>query len=92
MKTTNDKKGVGVMDKILVIIALATAVFISVMILIFIKCGSIPDTLCACYFGFIGGECGVMGWIKNVKERRKEREYELEDRAERKDEDERDTD
>ena len=79
-KMNKDKKRIGVMDKILVIIALATAVFISVMILIFIRCGSIPDTLCACYFGFVGGECGVMGWIKNVKERRTEREYELEDR------------
>ena len=78
MKTKN--KRIGVMDLILVIVALMAVSFIVTMIALFINYGSIPDTLCTCFFVAIGGECGVMGWIKTTKERSRERRYELEDR------------
>ena len=29
----------------------------------------IPDTLCQCVFALLGGECGVMGWIKTNKDK-----------------------
>ena len=74
------KKKTGVMDLILVIVAVMAVAFIVTMIVLFINYGSIPDTLCACFFAAIGGECGVMGWIKTTKERKRERGYELEDR------------
>ena len=74
------KKKVSVMDMILAIIFITTVVFIIAMIKIYDEHESIPDTLCTCYFATIGGEFGVMGWIKTTKERKRERQYELEDR------------
>lgn len=75
-----EKNKVSVMDVVLVIIFITTVIFIITMIRIYDEHESIPDTLCTCYFATIGGECGVMGWIKTTKERKRERRYELEDR------------
>lgn len=74
------KSTIGVMDRILVFIAILLLVFTSVMIVIYAKTGGIPDTLCTCVFSVCGGECGVMGWIKTNKDRQRDREYELEDK------------
>ena len=71
---------IGVMDIILIIVGVALAVFTVIMIVIFCVFGNIPDTLCTCVFAALGGECGVMGWIKTTKERHRERKWELEDR------------
>lgn len=76
----SDRKIVHTMDVILVIIACFLFAFILVMIWLYYKTGGIPDTLCTCVFGICGGECGVMGWIKTTKERKRDRQYELEDR------------
>ena len=75
-----EKEGFGTMDLILIIIGITTAAFIVTMIILFVRFGAIPDTLCTCYFMTIGGECGVMGWIRTSKERHRERKYEIEDR------------
>ena len=40
----------------------------------------IPDTLVMSVFAALGGECGLMAWIKTAKERNKERKWELDDR------------
>ena len=69
-----------VMDVILVIVGLCLAAFTVAMIVLFQIYGAIPDTLCTCVFAALGGECGVMGWIKTSKDRRREREWELEDK------------
>lgn len=76
----NRSKNVHTMDVILVIIACFLFAFILIMIWLYYKTGGIPDTLCTCVFGICGGECGVMGWIKTTKERKRDRKYELEDR------------
>ena len=68
------------MDVILIIVGIALAVFTVAMAVIYCVTGGIPDTLCTCVFAALGGECGVMGWIKTTKERMRERKYELEDR------------
>lgn len=68
------------MDRILVIIGVTTLTFIITMIVLYVLTGGIPDTLCTCYFSLIGGECGILGWIKNTKTRQRDRKYELEDR------------
>lgn len=68
------------MDVILVIVGVCLAVFTAVMIVLFSTYGAIPDTLCTCVFAALGGECGIMGWIKTSKDRRREREWEVEDR------------
>ena len=61
------------MDIILVIVGAALAVFTITMIVTFYLCGSIPDTLCTCVFAALGGECGVMGWIRTAKEKYREK-------------------
>lgn len=76
----NKKKQFGTMDYILIIVAVSMLIFTIVMIVIFLKYGAIPDTLCTCVFASLGGECGVMGWIKTTKERMKDREWLVEDR------------
>ena len=79
-KTEPQKKRINKMDVFLIIIFVTLAVFTITMIRTFHLYGSIPDTLCMCVFGVLGGECGAMAWIKTTQERRREREYELEDR------------
>lgn len=74
------KKSVGVMNIILVIIALTLVTFTVVMIRTFWLYGAIPDTLCTCVFGVLGTECGAMAWIKTNKDKHRDRKYELEDR------------
>lgn len=68
------------MDLILVLVGAALLIFTVTMIAVYLNTGAIPDTLCTCVFACLGGECGVMGWIKTTKSRNKERQYELEDR------------
>ena len=57
------------MDIILVIVGIVLLLFTITMIVVFLIYGSIPDTLCTCVFAALGGECGVMGWIKTAKEK-----------------------
>ena len=76
----SQKKGIGTMDLILILIALSLAWFTHRMITLYETTGGIPDTLCQCFFGLLGGECGVMGWIKTTKEKRQERKWAEEDR------------
>ncbi len=74
-------KKFGTMNLILVIIAISALVFTVEMVQLFREYGSVPDTLITSFFMVIGGECGVMGWIKTSKERHRDRKNELEDRA-----------
>lgn len=74
------KKRIGVMDIILIFIAVVLIWFTAIMIYLFDKHEAIPDTLCTCVFAALVGECGAMAWIKTTKDRYRERDYELEDR------------
>ena len=74
------KKEIRTMDVILVIIAVFLLMFIITLLVLYYITGAIPDTLCTCVFTICGGECGVMGWIKTTKERKRDRQYELDDR------------
>lgn len=68
------------MDIILAILGIALAVFTVTMIFVFCVHESTPDSLIGCVFAAVTGECGIMGWIKNTKERQETRRWELEDR------------
>lgn len=70
----------GTMNLILVIIGITLLCFTITMIRLFKTYGAIPDTLVTCVFAVLGGECGVMGWIKTSKERNRDRAVELQDR------------
>lgn len=69
------------MDIILVVMAVLLVAFTLKMILVFEQTGAIPDTLCTCVFAALGGECGVMGWIKTTKDKLTDRKWQIEDRA-----------
>ena len=68
------------MNVILIIVGISLLVFTVTMIHLFETYGSVPDTLITCVFGALAGECGIMGWIKTSKERRRDRKWELEDK------------
>ena len=70
----------GTMNLILIIMGVLLFLFTQKMIELFEIYQSTPDTLITCVFALCGGECGVMGWIKNSKERYRDRKWEQEDR------------
>ncbi len=72
----------GVMDVILIIVGISLLAFTITMVRIYRECGGVPDTLVTCVFATLGGECGIMGWIKTTKDRNKERRWEQEDKRE----------
>ena len=67
------KKGIKTMDLILVIIGVSLVWFTHRMLTLYETTGGIPDTL-------LGGECGVMGWIKTTKDKQQDRKWAEEDR------------
>lgn len=68
------------MDLILVIVYVTLLVFTVTMIILYVLTGGIPDELCRCFFGVMGGECGAMAWIKTAKEKNQQRQWYKEDR------------
>ena len=79
MKKEKKKGDIGTMNLILIVIAVALTAFTVEMIAVFKETGMIPDTLVMCVFAALGGECGAMAWIKTTKERRQDREWQIED-------------
>lgn len=75
-----NKKQIGTMNIILIIIGVATVLFTKKMISLFEQYGAVPDTLITCWFMAVGGECGIMGMIQKTKEKIRERKYFEEDR------------
>lgn len=63
------KKGIKTMDLILAIIGVSLVWFTHRMLVLYETTGGIPDTLCQCVFALLGGECGIMGWIKTNKDK-----------------------
>ena len=88
-KTKGRKKRMGTMDFILLIVFLCLTVFTIAMIVLFTVYGSVPDTLITCVFATLGGECGILGWIKTTKEKKQERRGQLADMRREKEEAER---
>ena len=84
-KKPRHSKPPGTMNIILAVMGAFLLAFIIVMVVIFMRMGSTPDTLIGGVFALCGGECGVMGWIKNHKEKVQDRKWELDDRKERTD-------
>lgn len=78
-KTKGRKKRMGTMDFILLIVFLCLTVFTIAMIALFTVYGSVPDTLITCVFATLGGECGILGWIKTNKDKRQDRRWQRED-------------
>ena len=66
---TDEKKKMGVMDKVLVFEAVILIAYTIADLVVFWHTGSEPYTLTGCVFGVCGVENGVMGWIKTSKEK-----------------------
>lgn len=77
-------KEIKAMDVALVIVLIITLVFTGVMIWLFIQFQAVPDTLITAFFAVVGGECGVMGWIKTSKEKNKAKNEEKNENEEAK--------
>ena len=75
-----ERRNIKVMDLILVIVGVSLLVFTIVMIQLFKVYGTVPDTLITCVYATLGGECGVMGWIKTTKDKQQDRKWAEEDR------------
>ena len=73
------KKRAKTMDVALVILLIVMLVFTAIMIWVFIKVGSVPDSLVTAVFAVCGGECGVMGWIKTTKDKQSNKNKEEKD-------------
>ena len=67
---------------ILVIIGVSLVWFTHRMLTLYETTGGIPDTLCQCVFALLGGECGVMGWIKTTKDKQQDRKWQKQDEKE----------
>lgn len=80
MNDKKPKKSGATMNVILAVVGICLLAFTVYMIELYKLYGAVPDTLVTCVFACLGGECGVMGWIKTTKERNKERKWELDDR------------
>lgn len=78
-KEKRKRTRMGTMDLILLIVFLCMVVFTATMIGLFRVYGSVPDTLITCVFAVLGGECGVMGWIKTTKDKKQDRRWQRED-------------
>ena len=59
----------GTMNKILVVLGIVSALFMALCFVFVWNDKLIPDSLIVSYFGAVGTEGAVMGWIKNVKEK-----------------------
>ena len=65
----NIKRKIKMMDALVVILFMMVIAFIVTMICVFLRMGSVPDTLIISTFAWMGFEAGIMGWIKTTKER-----------------------
>lgn len=54
-------------------VLVAVALFTVAMIFLYALYGGVPDTLIVSFFGFAGGEAGVLGLIKCNDERQKKK-------------------
>lgn len=68
-----EKAKIGAMDIILIIVGISLLAFTVAMMVTFNRLGAVPDTLITCVYATLGGECGVMGWIKTSKDRNRTR-------------------
>lgn len=75
-------KKVGTLNIILCVVGVFFVWFNWQMIVLFRAYGSIPETYACAVVAATIGECGICGWIRTTKDRRRERKWEIEDRKE----------
>lgn len=65
----NIKRKIKMMDALVVILFMMVIAFIVTMICVFLRMGSVPDTLIVSTFAWMGFEAGAMAAIKKNKDR-----------------------
>lgn len=70
---------VGTLNVILVVVFILFLRFNAQMIEIYKLQGSIPETYAITVVGALIGECGICGWIRTTKDKRKHKEEEPEE-------------
>lgn len=65
------------MNIILIFLGISVFVFTATMILIYISCGSVPDSLIYSFFTAVTGEAGFMSMIKSAKVRQEQKEQDF---------------
>ena len=73
---------VGTLNLILILVGAFFVWFNWQMLEIFRAYGAIPESYACAVVAATIGECGICGWIRTNKDRRRERKWEKEDREE----------
>ncbi len=73
---------IGTLNLILILVGVFFVWFNRQMIQMYHECGSVPETYACTVVGALIGECGICGWIRTNKDRRRERKWEKQDQKE----------
>lgn len=85
-KTPKPKKDGSFSKSVIMAIIVSVIIFTIAVLVVFVVTGGIePSTLIISFYGFFGFECGVLGWIKSVKEKEKQEKLKSDSDKERKD-------
>ena len=79
-------KKAGTLNLILILVGGFFVWFNWQMICLYRECMSIPESYACAVVAATIGECGICGWIRTTKDRRRERKWELEDNAKEREE------
>lgn len=79
-------KTVGTLNIVLIVVAVFFAWFNCQLLDIYRAYGSIPETYACAVIAATIGECGICGWIRTTKDRKRDRQWEAEDREREKEE------
>ena len=71
---------IGTLDLILILVGVFFVWFNWQMLCIFREQGMIPETYACAVIAATIGECGICGWIRTNKDRRRERKWEQEEK------------
>ena len=71
---------IGTLNLILILVGAFFVWFNWQMLELFRECSSIPETYACAVVAATIGECGICGWIRTNKDRRREHQWEQEDR------------
>lgn len=75
---------IGTLNIVLILVGAFFVWFNWQMIETFRMYGAIPETYACAVIAATIGECGICGWIKTSKERKREHQWEMEEKANRK--------
>lgn len=71
---------IGTLNIILAVVGIFFVWFNWELMDLYRECGSIPESYACAVIAATLGECGICGWIRTSKDKRRDRRWELEDR------------